>query len=149
MFNQYFDNKKIVYLIGGRFPSTALIISMVFCFYDKFLYKIDKIKEVWRTFEKKGRLSKIRNAGIVLSVLLSAMLEDSVDTAKSMNARGYGTGKRTRYTPYTWKKIDFMIVLCAVAAVLLPIEIVAIIAIIPTIYNICKEIQWKFYLWRI
>lgn len=157
MFNKFFDNRKIVYLIGGKFPSIALIISMVFCFYEKFLYKIDRIKEVWRTFEKTGRLSKIKNAGIVLSVLLSAMIEDSVDTAKSMNARAYGKYKRTKYVPYKIRLDDILILVVTGAMTIClwqiqtPVRymIIGTFAIVPTIYNIYKEIQWKFYLWKI
>lgn len=156
LFSDVFDNRKITYLIGSRLPVTGLIISMVFCYYDKFITKIDKIKEVWDTYALKVAQSPIKKAGITLSVLLSVMLEDSVDTAMSMNARGYGKGKRTQYICYSFQFMDG--VLLVTAGMMLGINIwnptgkqvcVWIFMLLPVVYNIVKELQWKFYLSKI
>lgn len=157
IFNDIFDSRKITSMIGKSLPATGLIISMVFCYYEKFLSKIDKIKEVWSTFGTKERFGKVKNAGIILSVLLSVMLEDSVDTAMSMSARGYGKKKRTDYIRYRWVVTDIILIILSVCAggfvCLLKTGIsyfvLAVFMMIPVIYNICKEIQWKYYLSKI
>lgn len=156
LFQSLLDNQKITWLLGKRFPVIALIVSMVFCYYEKFLYKIDKIKEVWSTFGTEQKFGKLKHAGIILSVLLTVMLEDSVDTAMSMTARGYGTCRRTSYMRYPWEWSDTALILLAVAictpymlGVRKIVVLCMLFAIIPTIYNIYKEIQWKYYLSRI
>lgn len=157
IFNDIFDSRKLTCIIGKRLPVTGLIISMVFCYYEKFLSKIDKIKEVWNTFGTEEKFGKVKNAGIILSVLLSVMLEDSVDTAMSMSARGYGKRKRTDYIKYRWERADIILIMLSLCAggliFLLKTEssyfVPAAFMTIPLIYNIYKEIQWKYYLSKI
>lgn len=157
IFNDIFDSRKITYMIGKRLPVTGLIISMVFCYYEKFLSKIDKIKEVWDTYGTEKRFGKVKNAGIILSVLLSVMLEDSVDTAMSMSARGYGRKKRTDYIRYHYSIMDSILMILSVCGFLFIIVlktdrlyfVTTIFLMIPVIYNIYKEIEWKYYLSKI
>lgn len=156
IFNMIFDNQKITYIIGRRFPVTGLIISMVFCYYEKFIRKIDKIKEVWSTYGTEEKFGKLKNAGIIWSVLLSVMLEDSVETAMSMSARGYGKGKRSSYIQYAFKSADyillFIILVYGTGYIIAGYHAVWMIAayfFVPDIYNIYKELQWKYYLSKI
>lgn len=156
LFQCLLDNRKITYMLGKRFPTIALIVSMVFCYYEKFLHKIDKIQEVWSTYGTEKKFGKMKHAGILLSVLLTVMLEDSVDTAMSMTARAYGAGKRTDYMQYPWELRDLLLLLVTIltGAVYVIgkeklIVLCMLFVIIPTIYNIYKEIQWKYYLSKI
>lgn len=41
-----------------------------------------------------------------LEVLLTWSLEEGLQTADSMKARGYGTGRRSSYSPYRWRPKD-------------------------------------------
>ncbi len=156
LFQDVLDNRKITYLIGSRLPVTGLIISMVFCYYEKFLTKIDKIKEVWNTYALEAAKDPLKKAGIILSVLLSVMLEDSVDTALSMSARAYGTGKRTSYRGYSIQAMDILLIAASAGMLILlalkPAAIqvwLAAFLLLPVIYNMFKELQWKFYQSRI
>lgn len=152
LFQDVFDNRRITYLIGSRLPVTGLILSMVFCYYEKFITKIDKIKEVWNTYAFAEAKDPLKKAGIILSVLLSVMLEDSVDTALSMDARGYGKGKRTSYLCYAFGIMDGILLASTAAMAVIyvckPPEFkvyMAVFLLLPVIYNIAKELQWKFY----
>lgn len=153
LFNAVFDNQKIIWMTGRHFPVTGLILSMVFCYYDKFIHKIDKIKEVWHTWSLEKEVGKLRYAGIILSVLLSVMLEDSVNTALSMEARGYGKAGRTSYLTYHWTFPDniviFFALLLSIGGILTGngtrTGIMALLAVLPVFYDIYKEIQWKYY----
>lgn len=153
IFNSVFDSRKITWLTGRYFPVTGLILSMVFCYYDKFRNKIDKIKEVWHSYGTEEKFGKVKHAGIILSVLLSVMLEDSMDTAMSMKARGYGGTKRTSYLVYHREIRDGILILaalCFFTVSFLTAEwvrraVLAGYAAIPAVYNIYKEMQWKYY----
>lgn len=157
IFNRIFDSRKITWMLGSRFPVTGLILSMVFCYYDKFRHKLDKIQEVWESYGTEKKFGTFKHSGIVLSVLLSVMLEDSVDTAMSMNVRAYGKGKRTSYVHYTWQLADVFFVLCTIFAIvrylIVPPQqhrtVMFFLVIVPILYNIYKELQWKYYLWKI
>jgi energy-coupling factor transport system permease protein len=50
-----------------------------------------------------------------MQILLTWSLEEAVQTADSMKARGYGSGKKTSYIPYRMEKRDWgwlMTLLC-------------------------------------
>lgn len=156
LFQLVFDNSRITYLIGSRLPVIGLIISMVFCYHEKFRTKIDKIQEVWNTYGIDQQFSTVKKAGIVLAVLLTVMLEDSVDTALSMCARGYGKGKRTSYKKYSFEGMDCILLVASVGMLAVYIfglsqlyGCLVFYLMLPVVYNIVKELQWKFYLSKI
>src|SRR3712207_4420917 len=49
---------------------------------------------------------KVKSCMRVLSILVTWALEDAVQTADSMKARGYGYGKRTTFTIFKFTKQD-------------------------------------------
>ena len=154
--SEILDSGKVIWLFGRVLPVTGLVISMVFCFYDKFLYKIDKIKEVWNTYQIGKQYGSVRYTGILWTVLLTVMLEDSVDTALAMSPRGYGRKSTARYQTYEIT-VENMVLFGIVTALFVAgicrleyrIGIVLLLAGIPLIYNVYKELQWKYYLWKI
>lgn len=155
LFHGCMDNGKITWLLGSRFPTCALVLTMIFCYREKFRYKILRIRQVWDTYGTKERFGTVKNLGIVLSVLLSVMLEDSMDTALSMSARGYGSGKRTRYLTYVFTGEDGVILALLGIAMVLAWQggaafhvLFGACSLAPLIYNVYKELQWKYYLWR-
>lgn len=156
MISGILDSGKVIWLFGRVLPVTGLVISMVFCFYDKFLYKIDKIKEVWNTYRIGKQYGSVKYTGILWTVLLNVMLEDSVDTALAMSARGYGRKRQTRYRNYEITAEDIIlfgaVMILFLAGIWLSeyrIGIVLFLAGIPLIYNVYKELKWKYYLWKI
>ncbi len=155
IFEECMNNVRIIYCIGKYLPTIALIISMVFTYYEKFVNKIDKIREVWHSYTANQNIGKVRFAGIVFSVLLTVMLEDSATTAKSMAARSYGKFKRSTYRSYDFGTGDagmiIITVLMAVARIagIANIYAVMVFAVIPIIYDFGKVIEWKVYQLRI
>lgn len=159
LMQELLDNRKITYLIGRKLPVIGLVISMVFTYYDKFVWKIDKIKEVWNTYEKEEKIGRLKYAGIIFSVLLSVMLEDSVKTAQSMKARGYGSNTRTNYNSYSFRLSDAAIICVTIIILVARFTVLTgfkhsfylsiLYMIIPVLFNIGRELQWKVYQSRI
>ena len=156
IFEDVLDNRKITYLVGRRFPVCALILSMVFSYYDKFVGKVDKIRQVWSSYGTEDKFGKVKHAGMILSVLFSVMLEDSVETSMSMTSRGYGKGRRSQYKHFWFGVGDFLVLMVTVAVLIVRIAdlpgqpvIQAAFLLVPVVYNVYKEIQWKYYLSRI
>ncbi len=160
LFNNSMDNGKINYILGKHLPVTGLIISMCFGFTKRFRYKLDIIKQSLYTIEQlpqgsplyKGISHKIKNGAAVLNVLMSVMLKDSVLTADSMTARGYGLKRRKLYKRYSICIEDIVFIITAlllfISAVFFRLFIMPLI-LAPVIYNIFKEISWKYYQWKI
>ena len=97
---QWFSALRLA-LPAGRFlalfskiaPVTASMVSMVFRFLPETLQKSRAILDAKRSLgAKEGGL---RGAAGFSAALAAWSLEDSVETADSMRARGYGQGRRT------------------------------------------------------
>lgn len=153
LFSEFLGSDGLIFLISRPFPTVALIVSMIFCYYEKFVGKLDKIKEAQFAFEAEQSL--LRKTGRNFNVLLAVMLEDSVVTAKSMRARAYGKCKRTFYNIYIYSAMDAVIllalILLVVLDILLPINNVftSVIFMMPVLFNTVKELKWKYYLSKI
>ncbi|MCG8399972.1 MAG: energy-coupling factor transporter transmembrane protein EcfT, partial [Firmicutes bacterium] len=65
-----------------------------------------------------GRLQRIKNRLPIINVLLLSSLERSLQLAESMQARGYGSGKRTYYTRDLWRPRDYLIMAAATFSML-------------------------------
>ena len=92
---------KFVYLFGRIAPVLALTLSMVMR-YIPLLQK--RFREVAAAQHCMGRglkgaswISRVRVFGKELSILLAWSLESSIETADSMEARGYGLHGRTSF----------------------------------------------------
>ncbi|MBL0386138.1 energy-coupling factor transporter transmembrane protein EcfT [Tumebacillus sp. ITR2] len=82
-----------------------------------------QIGDVLRTrgvrFEEGNLLSRLAARRPLLNVLLISSLEGSWQVAESMEARGFGQGKRTSYSRERWSRIDLIIWLTFLAAIAL------------------------------
>lgn len=109
-FSSVMTSDKFMYLFGRIIPSLSLVLSMTLRFVPLFAQRLGKTAEsqkcIGRGLEEKGVLTKIKNALRILSITVTWALENAIDTADSMKARGYGTGKRTAYSNYRLEKRD-------------------------------------------
>src|SRR5699024_3957933 len=83
---------------------------------------MESIQTVKGVSFKKGSLrSRAKNGMQLLQMLLTGSLEDSIQAADSMTARGYGIGKRSTYQAYKMKRNDWLTlsILIITAAILL------------------------------
>ena len=112
-FNAIMTSDKIIYLFGRIIPSLSLIISMVFRFVPLFKEQTARIALARRCMGedvRKGDLMKrVKNGLAILSALISWALENSIITADSMRARGFGLRGRTNFSRYRFDGRDVMI----------------------------------------
>ena len=116
-FNYVFDSDKLLYIFGGFSPALALVLSMTLHFVPEFTAKAKEISLINKgntASDRKGIVAKLKNKIAVFGTLLTWALEGSVKKAKSMRDRGYGSGKRSRYSIFRWQKEDTVMVLTAV-----------------------------------
>lgn len=94
VFGRWMSTEHIMYLFGRAFPKAALLLSMIFRFLPLMKRRFRLIEEVRK--EMGGSLLKS------FSVLAGWSLEASIETADSMAARGYGTGRRTSFHRFSF-----------------------------------------------
>jgi energy-coupling factor transport system permease protein len=101
---------KFMYLFGRAAPTSSMVVSMILKLVPVTIRKYREIDEahaaLYKSSDSVDRKGKIRTAARVSGVLLGRTMEDSIETAESMRARGYGSGKRTRFTIYRFAPAD-------------------------------------------
>ena len=109
-YNQIMTSDKFMYLFGRIIPSMSLIISMTLRFVPNFIKQIKNVsnaqKCMGKDFNSENILKKIKNGLSILSMTITWAFENSIETADSMNARGYGATNRTAFSIYTLDKRD-------------------------------------------
>ncbi len=112
-------SEKITYLLGGISPQLALVLSMSLRFIPQYIREYKSIRAAQRAMGLSAQdnvVDTVRCAVADFSALVTYALENSVDTAASMKARGYGCAHRTSFTLYRFTVRDG--VLLAAIAVL-------------------------------
>lgn len=100
---------KFIYLFGRIIPKLSLVLSLILAFIPKLKRKYKEIDEAQKAlgiYATKSYVDKIRSKMRVLSILLTNSLENSVETADSMRARGYGLKHRTSFAIYRFGLSD-------------------------------------------
>lgn len=103
-----------MYIFGRFSPKTALILAMAFKFIPLLRERGSKIQRAQRAsglYSNENIIDSIKGGSRVSEVLIGWSLEDGIITADSMSARGYGTGKRSFYSRYSFDSKDFVIMI--------------------------------------
>ncbi|WP_062351267.1 energy-coupling factor transporter transmembrane component T [Bacillus kwashiorkori] len=114
-FNMIITADKFLFLFSKWFPKWALLIMLSMRFVPLLKRRLQEIIAVQksrglflRDIPVKRRL---KNGLLFLQILLTWSLEDGIQTADSMSARGYGIQKRSKYTPYQFYFTDLFTII--------------------------------------
>lgn len=120
-FQKLFSSEKVIYLFGRVSPAFALMLSMTLRMVPKAKRQAEKINNAQIALKGNNNNSiwkRLKASAEHFSVLITWMLENGVDTADSMRARGYGLKGRSQYHTYHFAKWDglllFVILLLSV-----------------------------------
>jgi energy-coupling factor transport system permease protein len=117
-FNEVMTPTKQLFLFSKFLPQFAILLMLTLRFIPLMKRRLEEIAAVqvskgisvkqgpWKDRLKKGML--------YIQVLLTYSLEEAIQTADSMKARGYGQKKRTTYEYFRFKKMDFLTLLILV-----------------------------------
>jgi len=117
VFSAVMTADKIMYLVGGFSPSIAVLISMTVRFIPDFKMQWNTVKSnsvVNSVFDDSTFLNKVNSYCIIFSAFITLCLENGLQTADSMRARGFELGGRTRYSPYKFRIEDLIIIILSV-----------------------------------
>lgn len=111
-YNEIITSDKFLYIFSKTVPNIALIANMTLRLIPKFMEQIKIISKSQKTMGldySEGNVSmKIKSCMRILSILITWSLEDAVQTADSMKARGYGMRGRTSFSIYKIIKRDII-----------------------------------------
>ena len=129
--------ETMIALFGVRLPRLALLLRMTVGFLPRFRRRFREIcdaRAALCTEPKKGFLASARSLLTDLSVLLSLSLEESMDAADGMRARGYGLPGATRAIRRERGIADF---------VLLPLLLLLTLAALVPLFS--GQGEWGWY----
>ena len=116
-FNIIMSSDKFIYLFGKAAPVLGLTLSMIFRFIPLLKSRFAEISMGQKCMgrrQQRGFLKKTRLILKEISILISWSLEASIETADSMEARGYGLKGRSSFHLFKFTKRDLK-VLAAIA----------------------------------
>ena len=173
LFAKAMTSDKLLYLFGRFSPKISLILSMSIRYVELLRHRWRKIQQAQKALGLYGDgnlIDALRGRMRVLSILITWALENGVITAESMDARGYGTSRRTSFALYKIRLADgvLILILAAFAAVAIggistssvtwypaismelcrPLSIAGyicfgILAILPVIINTKEAVRWR------
>lgn len=111
-YNEIMTSDKFLYIFGKITPTIALIVNMTLRLIPKLIEQTKIIANSQKTLGidyNEGNISlKIKSCMRILSILVTWALEDAVQTADSMKARGYGIKKRTSFQIFEFINRDMV-----------------------------------------
>lgn len=101
---------KLIYIFGRILPALSLILSMTLRFVPEFTRQTKEVADAQKCMGRdagsKNIIAKAKAGLSVLSAMVTRALENSIETADSMKARGYGATGRTAYSMYRFERRD-------------------------------------------
>lgn len=174
LFSKAMTSDKLLYLFGRLSPKISLILSMAIR-YTKLLRvrwrKIQASQKALGLYDDGNLIDALKGRARVLSILITWALENGIITAESMDARGYGTGRRTSFRLFRFQLRDGLVTaICAAATAIAviglnsarvrwypmiemtlfdPVSVMGclgfgILAVLPVIINTKEAIRWRY-----
>lgn len=122
-YNEVMSPNKLLFLFSKLLPQFALLLMLTLRFIPLMKRRLAEISAIQTSKGLSmvhGRwMDKAKTGILYVQVLLVYSLEEAIQTADSMKARGYGHGKRTSYEYFIFKKRDLFALLYLLVVFLL------------------------------
>lgn len=119
-FNVIMTSDKLIYLFGKAAPVLGLTLSMIFRFIPLLQSRFAEIslgqKCMGRSHSSGSLLKRARQLSKEISILVAWSLEASIESADSMEARGYGLRGRTSFHLFKFSSRDTAALIVMVSA---------------------------------
>lgn len=108
-YQELMTNDKFLALFSRIAPTTSLVISMIFRYIPQLKEQGRSVALAQKTLlgdAPSNKRGAVTYGARITSILMGWSLEQSIETADSMRARGYGSHKRTTFNPYVFTVDD-------------------------------------------
>ena len=105
-FTAIMTSDKLLCLFGALSPGLALVLSMALRYVPLFSRQTRRVSQAQKAlglYRGDSVIDTLRGKLRVFSVMITWALENGITTADSMTARGYGLGRRSRFTVFRWR----------------------------------------------
>lgn len=112
---------RFLYLFGRVLPKPTIVMSTALRYIPMLKRQSEKVKKAQRAmgfFTSESYFDRLRFSLRVYSVLIGWSMENAVETAKAMNARGFKLKHHTSYSSYKFKTIDFLLLALNIVLIL-------------------------------
>lgn len=120
--NKIMTVDKLLCLTGKIHPKLGLFVSMTLRFIPRYKAQLHRIydgqKCIGRDVTKGNIFRRLLIFISCISILITWSLENAVDVISSMKSRGYGTCKRTSFSPIIMTKRDIRVLLLELCLIL-------------------------------
>ena len=116
-FSREMTSDKVIYLTGRLSPKISLLLSMAIRYVALFKQRWHIIRDSQKAlglFHDGNLIDAIRGRVRVLNILITWALEQGIVTAESMEARGYGSRRRTFFALYRITLTDVLLILLTI-----------------------------------
>lgn len=121
-FSQIMTSDKLLYIFGALSSKLALILSMALRYVPLFGSQYKKVKQTQKTlglYKEDNIVDSIKGGLRVFSIMITWALENGIITADSMTARGYGTGRRSRFSLFSFRRPDICLLVLSLSLAVL------------------------------
>lgn len=116
VYHEVMTADKLLYIFGGLAPALGLALSMILRLVPYYGKQMKNISAARKAVSCDGENRTAETANIMLA-MLSWSLEEGIITSDSMKCRGYGCGKRSRFSVYSFKAGDILFMLWIIALI--------------------------------
>lgn len=128
---------KFLYLTGKVMPKLSLILCMsvrFIPFYKRHAREVSDVQKAAGIYSDMDIITRIKGRLRIYDSVLGWGIENSVETADSMKARGYGSGKYTPYVKYRFKKSDMVALI-----------VIIIYCIVLAYFTVIGDLKFSYY----
>lgn len=113
-FSKIMTSDRLLYVFGKLSSKFALSLSMTLRYIPLFVMQTERVRAAQRAtgqYKDENIGDTIRSDLRVFSVMITWALENGIVTADSMEARGYGTGRRSSFALWRMRRRDFLLLI--------------------------------------
>jgi energy-coupling factor transport system permease protein len=117
-FTQIMTSEKLLYITGALSPKLSLVLSMALRFvpiFSRQSAKISAAQTAMGLYKEDNIVDDIRGKSRIFSIMVTWALENGIITADSMEARGFGTGRRTQLRRFGFRRGDILLLAASLA----------------------------------
>ncbi len=179
-YSRIMTSDKFLYLFGRIIPKLSLVLSMALRFIPMFkrqMHRVSRARRAMGLYAADSFTDKLKSRMSVFMAMIAWSLENAMETAASMKARGYGIKGRTNFSLFRFTARDG--VLLSVCILLLGVTLVGtamgemafyyyprishlnvtplalflygafgILSFLPFFVEIKGALIWKYYVWK-
>jgi len=123
LYNYAVNPDQALSLFARLFPRSALLVALATKTIPSLFQKLQSAEEIARcrgvNFRTASRFARIKNRLPLIRVLVISSLEESFNIGESIQARAYGSGRRTSYFHRPFRPGDVLVMASSSAALLL------------------------------